>query len=45
MKAFQAALAANPKDKPSKIHLDRCQHYVVNPPPVEWDGVWTLTEK
>ncbi|HVS33792.1 MAG TPA: adenylate/guanylate cyclase domain-containing protein [Thermoanaerobaculia bacterium] len=45
VKAFQAALAANPKDKPSKIHLERCQHYVVNPPPVEWDGVWTLTEK
>ncbi len=45
VKAFQAALQANPKDKPSKIHLDRCLHYVQTPPPVEWDGVWTLTEK
>src|SRR6202022_519877 len=45
VKAFQAALQANPKDRPSKIHLDRCMHYVQTPPPVEWDGVWTLTEK
>ncbi|MGZ7040797.1 MAG: adenylate/guanylate cyclase domain-containing protein, partial [Thermoanaerobaculia bacterium] len=45
VKAFQAALQANPHDKPSKIHLERCLHYVSTPPPVEWDGVWTLTEK
>ena len=45
VKSFQTALQANPKDKPSKIHLERCQVYAVSPPPVEWDGVWTLTEK
>jgi adenylate cyclase len=45
VKAFQAALQANPRDIPSKIHLERCQHYALEPPPVEWDGVWTLTEK
>lgn len=35
----------NPKDKAAVLHLERCQHWLTNPPPEEWDGVWTLTEK
>jgi hypothetical protein len=25
--------------------MERCQHFVVEPPPDDWDGVWKLTEK
>jgi adenylate cyclase len=42
---FEAALKANPNDKVSKIYIERCQHYLANPPGPEWDGVWTMTEK
>jgi len=42
---FHRALAANPDDGPSKIYLERCQIYRAAPPPVEWDGVWTMQQK
>jgi adenylate cyclase len=33
-------------DKAAQLHLQRCQHWLNNPPSeAEWDGVWTLTEK
>jgi adenylate cyclase len=32
-------------DKAATLHLKRCQHFLQEPPPDEWDGVWTLTEK
>lgn len=35
----------DPKDKAAELHLDRSQHFLKNPPPDEWDGVWTMTEK
>ena len=42
---FLRALAENPKDGPSKTYIDRCERYGANPPPDDWDGVETLTEK
>lgn len=32
-------------DRASLLHLERCQHWLQNPPPEGWDGAWTLTEK
>ncbi|MBD2021173.1 GAF domain-containing protein [Leptolyngbya sp. FACHB-36] len=32
-------------DKSALLHLERCQYWLQNPPPDEWDGSWTLTEK
>ncbi|MGB3613843.1 MAG: adenylate/guanylate cyclase domain-containing protein, partial [Elainellaceae cyanobacterium] len=32
-------------DKAAAAQLKRCQHWLENPPPEEWDGVWSLTEK
>lgn len=32
-------------DKAAALHLKRCQHFLQEPPPDEWDGVWSLTEK
>ena len=42
---FAAALAACGTDRPSEIYLERCDHYLDHPPPADWDGVWTMTEK
>ena len=39
---FRQALAACPGDRPSQIYLERCAIYRDNPPPEDWDGVWTL---
>lgn len=35
------------KDKlnPSKIYITRCENFKENPPPPDWDGVYTLTSK
>ena len=32
-------------DKAAALYLKRCQHFLQEPPPEEWDGVWTMTEK
>ncbi|KXS19736.1 adenylyl cyclase, partial [Gonapodya prolifera JEL478] len=32
-------------DGPSKTLLNRCKHYLVDPPADDWNGVWTSTEK
>jgi adenylate cyclase len=32
-------------DKASLLHMDRCQYWMQNPPPEDWDQAWTLTEK
>ncbi len=34
-----------PDDRAAKLLMERSQHFVNNPPPEDWDGVWTLTEK
>ena len=33
------------KTNPSLIYIERCQHFLKNPPPKDWDGVFTLTSK
>ena len=42
---FEAALAAMAGDQPSAIYLERSRAYVSAPPPDEWDGVFTMTQK
>ncbi|MGF1513817.1 MAG: GAF domain-containing protein [Elainellaceae cyanobacterium] len=32
-------------DKAASEQLKRCQHWLENPPPEDWDGVWSLTQK
>jgi adenylate cyclase len=41
---FRAAYTANPDDMPSHVFWERCQKYITEPPPQNWDGVWTLGE-
>lgn len=45
MDCFQKALEIDPKDGPSKLYLERCQIFIENPPPDDWDGVFTMTTK
>lgn len=41
MDEFRLALAAQPQDGPSLLYLGRCEEYKQNPPPENWDGVFT----
>ena len=43
--AFKAALEAVPEDGPSRVFLHRVQSLEAEPPPQDWKGVWTLSEK
>jgi adenylate cyclase len=45
VRCFTEALALNPKDHPSQLYVERCQHFVQAPPPPDWDGVYTMTSK
>ena len=43
--AFNKALGIVPDDGPSKVYIDRCLAFKENPPPDDWDGVFTMTTK
>ena len=42
---FEAALALDPGDGPSRVYLKRAREYLVAPPPADWDGVYELKSK
>lgn len=42
---FQKALDKDPHDGPSLTYVERCKLYEQEPPPEDWDGVYTLTAK
>jgi hypothetical protein len=42
---FESALALDKEDGPSKVYYYRCQHYMQNPPPEDWDGVFVMDSK
>ncbi|MBI5911528.1 MAG: GAF domain-containing protein [Betaproteobacteria bacterium] len=44
-RSFRDALAANPKDEPSRIYLERCEIFRSTAPAPDWDGVWTMQGK
>ena len=43
--AFRRALKVDSEDGPSKVYFARCQHYIENPPPEDWDGVFVMKTK
>jgi adenylate cyclase len=45
IQAFEAVLGIEPTDTPSKIYIQRCSDYMKSPPPEDWDGVYTMSEK
>ena len=42
---FQKAIEICPNDGPSKVYLERCEYYIDNPPPQDWDGVYVMKTK
>jgi len=42
---FKEALTLHPGDRPSRIYVERSEHFMATPPPEDWDGVWTMTSK
>lgn len=42
---FAQALKIDPEDGPSKVYYARCKHYIENPPPEDWDGVFVMNTK
>ncbi|MCB9026805.1 MAG: adenylate/guanylate cyclase domain-containing protein [Bdellovibrionaceae bacterium] len=45
MEQFNQALNVQPEDYCSKLYIDRCQNYIAEPPPQDWDGVFIMTTK
>jgi len=42
---FTAAIGIDKEDGPSQVFRARCKHYLENPPPPDWDGVWKFETK
>jgi tetratricopeptide (TPR) repeat protein len=42
---FKKALAIKKDDGPSQVYLDRCVHFIEEPPPANWDGVYVMKTK
>ena len=45
IQSFESALALDSNDGPSRVYLQRCRDYINDPPPADWDGVYTLKTK
>jgi adenylate cyclase len=45
LKRFEKALEFEPEDGPTKLYISRCKELSKNPPPPDWDGVFTMTTK
>lgn len=45
LEAFTKVLNQQPDDEVSKVYLARCQEYLVEPPPDNWDGVFVMKTK
>jgi adenylate cyclase len=42
---FRSGLKIVKDDGPCKTYLDRCNEFMVNPPPKKWDGIYRLKSK
>ena len=42
---FKKALEFEPADVPTKRYIKRCIDFGENPPPPDWDGVFTMETK
>ena len=42
---FKKALELHPADGPTELYISRCIELGKNPPPPDWDGVFTMTTK
>jgi len=42
---FKAAHEVDPSDGPTNLYITRCETYIQNPPPADWDGVFVMQTK
>jgi adenylate cyclase len=42
---FNDVLALNDHDKAAKMYIERCDHFLANPPGADWNGVWVMESK
>jgi hypothetical protein len=42
---FAKCLELVPGDGPAQIYIERCDIFLKNPPPADWDGVFVMTSK
>ncbi|WP_310452173.1 GAF domain-containing protein [Sulfuritalea sp.] len=42
---FGEVLALNDHDKSAKLYIERCDHFIANPPGDDWDGIWVMESK
>lgn len=42
---FNEAIKIDPDDAVTQLYLERCEDYLKEPPPENWDGVFTMTSK
>ncbi len=42
---FEKCLQVLPEDGPSQVYVERCDYFIKNPPPQDWDGVFVMTTK
>ncbi len=45
VEGFEALLRAHPHDGPGQVLLERCRHYLAEPPEGAWDGVYVMKTK
>jgi adenylate cyclase len=45
LESFTRSLNKIPHDVPSQLYIERCQEYIQNPPPENWDGVYEFKTK
>jgi len=44
-RVFAQALSMKPDDGPSKLYIKRCDEFITNPPPPDWNGVYEMKTK
>jgi adenylate cyclase len=42
---FGEVLVLNDHDKAARMYIERCDHFIANPPGDNWDGVWVMESK
>lgn len=45
IKSFKGVLGVKKDDGPAKLYIERCETLIKDPPPKNWDGVFTMTTK
>lgn len=45
IRLFGEAIELDSEESPSKIYLERCRQFKENPPPDDWDGIFTMRTK